>query len=218
MNRAKVLSILLREKLVVIIRLTDPEDADAIVTALIAGGVKAIEITSNTPGYAKKISQLRADHPDLLIGAGTITSEALADEAVTAGAQFLVTPNTCSQTVKRAHQLDVPVVMGAMTPTDVVQASNAGADIIKLFPSGELGPAYLKSLAHGPFLHTPFFPVGSVDEHNIRQWMDAGACGVGVGGRLATPVTNPAEADALTQKAAGIIADLKHYPTFKVTS
>ncbi|WP_041522691.1 bifunctional 4-hydroxy-2-oxoglutarate aldolase/2-dehydro-3-deoxy-phosphogluconate aldolase [Gilvimarinus agarilyticus] len=217
MNREQALSILLREKLVVIIRLTKPEDADAIVAALLGGGVKAVEITSNTPGYAQKISQLRKKHPELLIGAGTITSVALADEAVAAGAQFLVTPNTCRQLVKRAHQLDVPAVMGAMTPTDVVQATAAGADIVKLFPSGELGPGYLTSLARGPFIGTPFFPVGGVDEHNARQWMEAGACGVGVGGRLAAPVSSPADAEALTQKAARIVADLKNYPTFEVT-
>lgn len=216
MNREAVRQQLLQEKLVVIIRLKNPDDANAIVGALIKGGVKAIEITSNTPGYGEKIAELRELHPRLLIGAGTITTPELARQAIGRGAQFLVTPNTCEETLKAAHQLDVPVVMGAMTPTDVVRASNAGADIIKLFPSGELGPGYLASLARGPFLNTPFFPVGSVDEHNVRQWMDAGACGVGIGGRLAAPIANQAEADALAEKVAGIIADLQDYPRFEV--
>ncbi|MBU2886398.1 bifunctional 4-hydroxy-2-oxoglutarate aldolase/2-dehydro-3-deoxy-phosphogluconate aldolase [Gilvimarinus agarilyticus] len=217
MNRQTILQKLLREKLVVIIRLKQADDANAIVEALMNGGVKAIELTSNTPQYKEKITELRHKYPNLLVGAGTVTSSDLAREAIDAGAQFLVTPNTCANIVAVAHEREVPVIMGAMTPTDVVQATNVQADIIKLFPSGELGPGYLASLARGPFLHTPFFPVGGVNVNNVRQWMDAGACGVGVGGGLAAPVHSPAQAEALTQKAAGIINDLNDYPTFEVT-
>ncbi|WP_020208689.1 bifunctional 4-hydroxy-2-oxoglutarate aldolase/2-dehydro-3-deoxy-phosphogluconate aldolase [Gilvimarinus chinensis] len=217
MNRKVILQQLLHEKLVIIIRLKQVDDADAIVKALVEGGVKAIEITSNTPDYTRKITEIRLKYPELTVGAGTITSVKLALEAINAGAQFLVTPHTCPQIAVISHEREVPVIMGAMTPTDIVLASNAKADIIKLFPSGELGPEYLASLARGPFLNTPFFPVGGVTPDNIRQWMNAGACGVGVGGALAAPVNTPAEVEALTQRAAAIINDLKDYPTFEVT-
>lgn len=216
-KRTQTSAQLLREKLVIIIRLTQVDDADAITDALAAGGAKAIEITSNTPNYTTKIGQLKERYPSLLIGAGTITSAQLVDEAVAAGAEFIVTPNTNEEIVTRAHELDVPVVMGAFSPSDIVNATRYGADIIKLFPSGELGPGYLKSLSKGPFIGTPFFAVGGVSDKNACSWMEAGACGVGVGGQLAAPVPTPEAAAELTARVAKLVSDLGDYPAFQVT-
>ena len=175
-------------------------------------GVGAVEITSNTPGYQNAITQARARYPNMLVGAGTITDVALVDEATKAGAQFLVTPNTSADVVQHAHSLQVPVVMGALTPTDVVNATQAKADIVKLFPAGAMGTGYLKDLAKGPFLETVFFPVGGIDEHNFEQWMQSGAAGIGIGGALASPVKNEEEANALSAKVRTIVETLKNYP------
>lgn len=207
--RDRTVKQILNERLVVIIRVDDPGEIPAIVQCLVDGGARAIEITSNTPGYASAVSSLREVYPDLLIGAGTITSPALAEEAIAAGAQFLVTPNTRPEMVDVAHLHDVPVIMGAMTPSDVVVATEAGADIVKLFPAGALGTDYLKSLARGPFLDTVFFAVGGVDEHNLGQWITNGAEGVGIGGSLAAPVRSPDEATRLTGRIRQIVEQLR---------
>ena len=185
---------MLLHKLVVIIRVEDPEDIPPIVACMVESGVEAMEITSNTPGWRAAVSAMRQAYPDLLFGAGTILNVELAEQAIAAGAQFLVTPNTNADVVAHAHQHGIPVVMGAMTPTEVAEAMNAGADIVKLFPAGTLGTDYLKSLARGPYLDTVFFAVGGVDEHNLESWMENGAAGVDIGGSLAAPV--PTEDDA----------------------
>ncbi|ABG41156.1 2-keto-3-deoxy-phosphogluconate aldolase [Paraglaciecola sp. T6c] len=203
---------LITEKLVVIIRVKDPMDIPPIIACMHDAGVGAVEITSNTPGYQNAITQARARYPNMLVGAGTITDVALVDEAIKAGAQFLVTPNTSIEVVQRAHKLNVPVVMGALTPTDVVNATQAKADIVKLFPAGAMGPGYLKDLAKGPFLDTIFFPVGGINEHNFETWMQSGATGIGIGGALASPVKNEKEAHALTAKVRAIVATLENYP------
>lgn len=206
--KKQILKKLLDDRLVAIIRVEDPGEIGRIVECLVEGGVESIEITSNTPGYLGAISTLREEYPQLLIGAGTITSPVLAEESVKAGAQFLVTPNTHAAVVSTAHAHGVPVIMGAMTPTEVVEAQEAKADIIKLFPAGALGPDYLKSLAGGPFLGTAFFAVGGVDEHNVEKWMKSGAAGVGVGGSLARPVSSPSEAEKLIERVQTLVQRL----------
>lgn len=198
-------------KLVVIIRVEDPLDIPPIVTCMVESGVEAIEITSNTPGWQEAVSAMRRTYPDLLFGAGTILDVELAEKAIAAGAQFLVTPNTNADVVAYAHRHEVPVVMGAMTPTEVAEAMNAGADIVKLFPAGTLGAAYLKSLARGPYLDTVFFAVGGVDEHNLENWMESGAAGVGIGGSLAAPVPTEADAASLKKRVSLIRKTLNKY-------
>ena len=207
MSRDEVRQRLIREKLVVIIRVTDPNDIPPIIACMHKAGVGAVEITSNTPDYQNAITQARTHYPDMLIGAGTITDISLVDEATKAGAQFLVTPNTSADVVRHAHSLNVPVVMGALTPTDVVNATQAKADIVKLFPAGVMGTGYLKDLAKGTF-----FPVGGIDEHNYQQWMQNGAAGIGIGGALASPVRSEEAAEALITKVAAIVETLKKYP------
>lgn len=198
--RERTVKRMLDHRLVVIIRVAGPDDIPPIVACLVGGGAEVIEITSNTPGWKHAVAQMRREHPDLLFGAGTITSTTLAEEAIAAGAQFLVTPNTRPEVVEFAHRHGVPVVMGAMTPTEVADAVDANADIVKLFPASTLGPGHLKSLAAGPFLDTVFFAVGGVDEHNLPQWIENGAAGVGIGGSLAAPVPTAEDAKLLAAR------------------
>ncbi|MCU4675623.1 bifunctional 4-hydroxy-2-oxoglutarate aldolase/2-dehydro-3-deoxy-phosphogluconate aldolase [Catenovulum sp. 2E275] len=209
MNKQQIIEQMFKQKLVVIIRVEQPEQIDGIVENLLTAGVGILEITSNTPGFASKITQLREQYPNLIVGAGTITTVEIAEQAKAAGAQFLVTPNTCKQVGAFANEHNLPVLMGAFTPTDVVEAKKAGADVVKLFPAEPIGPEYLKALAKGPFLDTAFFPVGGIDQDNFEQWIDAGAKGLGIGGALAKPVETEVEKQQLIAGVSKIVNRLK---------
>ncbi len=172
-----------QHKLVAIIRLSEQGEVQTTIDCLVEGGVKVLEITSNTPGFAEEISSAREQYPAILIGAGTILNTLLAEQAIEAGAQFLVTPNVSKNIVDCAHNADIPVLMGALTPTEIVAAINANADIIKLFPGGELGLEYYRGIK-GPFDQVDFFAVGGLGIDNFQAWFEEGIAGVGIGNAL----------------------------------
>lgn len=185
MKRAEIVKILKTEKIVAIVRMKEQLEVPAFINSLIKGGIKALEITSNTPGFSEEIANARNRYRqfDVLIGAGTVTDVYIAKEAIEAGAQFLVTPNTNIEVIKVAHAHDIPVLMGAVTPTEVYVAIENGADIIKLFPAGSLGINYFKAIK-APLDKVDFFVVGGINLYNIKDWMEAGAAGVGLGSVL----------------------------------
>ncbi|MEH6760100.1 MAG: bifunctional 4-hydroxy-2-oxoglutarate aldolase/2-dehydro-3-deoxy-phosphogluconate aldolase [Maribacter arcticus] len=185
MKRAEIVKIIKKEKIVAIVRMKEQLEVPAFINSLIKGGIKALEITSNTPGFSEEIANARNLHSQsgVLIGAGTVTNIEIAKEAIKAGAQFLVTPNTNIEVIKIAHTHDIPVLMGAVTPTEVCVAIENGADIIKLFPAGSLGINYFKSIK-APLDKIDFFVVGGINLSNIKDWMEAGASGVGLGSVL----------------------------------
>ena len=183
MKRKEVTNIILNAKLVVVIRTKDATEVPLIIAALVDAGVKVMEVTSNTPDFEKEIERARTQYPEILIGAGTIVSETLSKKAIDAGAQFLVTPSVEPEVAEYAHLKDVPVLMGAYSPTDVSLAIKAQADIVKLFPADILGIPYMKALI-GPFDHVPFFAVGGIGIENAKDWIQAGARGLGIGGKL----------------------------------
>lgn len=187
MNRAQIVEIIKQEKLIGIVRLKEQSNVMALVGNLIKGGVAILEITSNTPGFSNEISQARKLYPHVLIGAGTVTNPQIADGAIRAGAQFLVTPNVNKGVIEIAHKNNIPVLMGAATPTEICTAVENGADLIKLFPAGDLGIDYFRSIK-AALDKVDFFAVGGIDLSNLKDWMDAGAAGVGVGGALTKPV------------------------------
>jgi 2-dehydro-3-deoxyphosphogluconate aldolase/(4S)-4-hydroxy-2-oxoglutarate aldolase len=185
MKRAEIVKIIKKEKIVAIVRMKEQIEVPAFINSLINGGIKVLEITSNTPGFSEEIANARSLHSQsgVLIGAGTVTNIEIAKEAIKAGAQFLVTPNTNIEVIKIAHTHDIPVLMGAVTPTEVCVAIENGADIIKLFPAGSLGINYFKSIK-APLNKVDFFVVGGINLSNIKDWMEAGAAGVGLGSVL----------------------------------
>ncbi|MEH6747489.1 MAG: bifunctional 4-hydroxy-2-oxoglutarate aldolase/2-dehydro-3-deoxy-phosphogluconate aldolase [Maribacter arcticus] len=185
MKRAEIVKIIKKEKIVAIVRMKEQLEVPAFINSLIKGGIKALEITSNTPGFSEEIANARNLYSKfgVLIGAGTVTNIEIAKEAIKAGAQFLVTPNTNIEVIKIAHTHDIPVLMGAVTPTEVCVAIENGADIIKLFPAGSLGINYFKSIK-APLDKIDFFVVGGINLSNIKDWMEAGASGVGLGSVL----------------------------------
>ncbi len=187
MNREEIVNKIKAEKLVVIIRLKQQKYVPEVVKALVTGGVKVLEITSNTPGYLEEIKRVREMYPNILVGAGTIKNTTLATEALNAGAQFLVTPNTNVDVIPVAHEKDAPVLMGSVTPTEICNAVEEGADIVKLFPSAAMGIDYFKAVK-GPLDSVSFFAVGGIGVDSIQEWKDAGTAGFGLGGNLVKPI------------------------------
>lgn len=209
MKKEKILYRLLEEKIISIVRLKNGEMTSSVIDHLIQGGIKTLEVTSNTPNFDVEISKARKKYPDVLIGAGTITTPQLALKAIQAGAQFLVTPNTNKAVVDVAKKADIPVVMGALTPTEIANAIDFGADIIKLFPANKFGTAYFKSLK-GPFSRTNFFAVGGIGIANMGDWFESGIDGVGIGSTLVpSEVATEEDLNAIKISASKFVERLK---------
>jgi len=184
-SKAVVLHQLVADGLVPVIRADSAAIALRIVEALVDGGIRTLEITMTVPDALDAIGSV-ADRfgASVLLGAGTVTSRALAEGAIDAGAEFLVTPCVVPEVIAVAKQRDVAVLPGAMTPTEVFTAWSLGGDIIKIFPASNVGGAsYLKALK-GPFPQIPLCPTGGVNLQTIGDFMKAGASAVGVGGEL----------------------------------
>lgn len=170
--------------LVAVLRGPSAELTVQMVEALIAGGVLGIEITYTTPDAAQVVRTLQQRYGDqILLGMGTLTRPAQAEEARAAGAQFLVSPH-CEPTLAQAMiATGLPVMIGALTPTEVERAHRLGADIVKIFPASAIGPGYLRAL-RGPFPDIPLMPTGGVTVENVAEWFAAGAVAVGAGSEL----------------------------------
>lgn len=173
-----------------VIRGKSPEDALEISRYAIKGGIKNIEITYTTPKASEVITKLSdefSNTPEVVIGAGTVMTTELAQEAIEAGAKFLVSPHfspSIQEVAKIANTLYFP---GCATTTEIVSAQEAGCKIIKLFPGGVLGPGFIKDV-HGPIPQVDVMPSGGVSIDNVADWKAAGACAVGVGSALAAKV------------------------------
>lgn len=146
-----------------------------------AAGLTALEITMNTPGAEKIVTEYIPAVPgDKLLGMGTIRTLDEAKRAVAAGAMFLVTPNLDTRVIEYANAENIPIVVGALTPSEIFTAWSAGADMVKVFPCGALGgPAYIRDI-RGPFEHIPLCAVGGVSLKNLPEYFEAGAAAVGV--------------------------------------
>ncbi|SER00786.1 2-dehydro-3-deoxyphosphogluconate aldolase / (4S)-4-hydroxy-2-oxoglutarate aldolase [Hyunsoonleella jejuensis] len=185
MKREDIAAIIKKERVIAIVRTKEQLQIPELIQDLVEGGIKVIEITSNTPRYLEEIAKAKKRYAnfDIIIGAGTVTNVQIANAAIKAGAQFLVTPNTNTEVLALAHHNNIPVAMGALTPTEICLAAGYGADIIKLFPAGDLGISYFKSVK-APLDTITFFVVGGINLSNIEEWIAAGISGVGLGAAL----------------------------------
>jgi 2-dehydro-3-deoxyphosphogluconate aldolase / (4S)-4-hydroxy-2-oxoglutarate aldolase len=166
-----------------VLRGPDPDRTLTGIDALVAGGVTGIEVTYTTPDAATVIAEACRRHPAALVGAGTLLRAEQADEAVAAGAAFLVSPGTRTDLARAMLATDAVVMTGALTPSEVMEAVEFEVTAVKIFPASLGGPAYLKSL-RGPFPDVAFMPTGGVSAANLGEWFDAGAFAVGAGGEL----------------------------------
>lgn len=167
-----------------VLRAPTAESALLACDALVAGGVTGLEITYSTPDVATVIATLADRYGDTIyLGAGTITRAAQAVEATEAGARFLVSPGTLPELVLAMQATGATVMSGALTPSEVMLATELGVDVIKIFPASLGGPGYLKSLK-GPFPDAVLMPTGGVTPGNLGDWFRAGAVAVGAGSDL----------------------------------
>lgn len=188
--REQVIQAILEHKIVAIVRGAEEDKVPKIAQALYDGGIHLMEVTFNQKDPDSFVNTQNAIRnsiarmgDQMLIGAGTVTSVSLVEAAKEAGAQYIVSPDTDEDVIRRTVELGMVSLPGAYTATEAKKAHNAGADFVKLFPCIEGAPAYLKALC-APLSNIRFLAVGGVNADNCAAFMKAGACGVGVGGCL----------------------------------
>jgi 2-dehydro-3-deoxyphosphogluconate aldolase / (4S)-4-hydroxy-2-oxoglutarate aldolase len=187
--------------IVPVIRASSPDEARFAADAIYEGGISVAEITMTVPGALAVISELARNVPGVLIGAGTVLNAESARRCLEAGAQFLVSPGLHLKTVEHAVHHNVLIIAGALTPTEIMAAWEAGADFVKVFPCSSVGgPSYLRALK-GPFPDIPLVPTGGVNLETAQEFLREGAAALGVGGELILK-------DALKTRDAARLRDL----------
>ena len=187
MNREATLKRIVDGGIVAVVRSESGASLVRVVRALAEGGVVAAEVTFTVPDAIEVIRQVRAEVGDsIVLGAGTVLDPETARAALLAGAEYIVAPTVNLDVIRLCRRYDKAVLPGAFTPTEVLTAWEAGADIVKVFPADVGGPAYLKAL-HGPLPQVRLMPTGGVDLSTAESFLKAGACCLGVGGALVDP-------------------------------
>ncbi|MDR3122145.1 MAG: bifunctional 4-hydroxy-2-oxoglutarate aldolase/2-dehydro-3-deoxy-phosphogluconate aldolase [Clostridiales bacterium] len=188
--RERVISQILEGKLIAIVRGMEEEKILPIAEAIRAGGIAMLEVTFNQAkpesfaATARAIRSVRKAYGDQgFAGAGTVLTEEQLLLAAEAGAQYIISPDTNPAIIRKTRELGLVSIPGAMTASECVSAHNAGADFVKIFPLGNLGPGYLKAI-RAPLSHIRFLGVGGISEKNIGEYLAVGAAGFGVGGNL----------------------------------
>ncbi|QQO08438.1 bifunctional 4-hydroxy-2-oxoglutarate aldolase/2-dehydro-3-deoxy-phosphogluconate aldolase [Breznakiella homolactica] len=185
-RKEQFLRILGETKIIAVVRTDSQSDMVPVMHALYKGGVKIIEITSTSPNYLETIGSLKnafGDFDDVFIGAGTILDAAMAGEAVSRRADFIVSPVFEKDVVAGCRDKGIPVMAGCMTPTEIYAAWKAGSDVIKTFPGGICTPGFYRDLA-GPFPQIKMMPTGNVNTETAPEYIRAGAVAVGIGKAL----------------------------------
>ena len=183
-TRTRTVEQILQAGIVAVIRLNEPEKLQAVVDAIAQGGIRALEVTMTVPGAVELIRRLALTMPpEFVLGAGTVVDRETALRVIDAGAQFVVSPVFRTTVIEACHERDVPALPGCFTPTEILDAWDAGADVVKVFPATALGPAFFKDV-RGPLPHVKLMPTGGVTLENAGDWIRAGAVAVGVGTAL----------------------------------
>jgi 2-dehydro-3-deoxyphosphogluconate aldolase/(4S)-4-hydroxy-2-oxoglutarate aldolase len=173
--------------IVAVIRLREPAKLRAVVDALATGGVRALEVTMTVPGAVGLIRDLSAGLPaDFWLGAGTVLDAVTARAVIDAGARFVVSPVFRRELIAACHERNVLAMPAGFSPTEILEAHDAGADVVKVFPATALGPQFIKDL-RGPLPHLKLMPTGGVTPENAGRWIAAGAALVGVGSAILDP-------------------------------
>jgi 2-dehydro-3-deoxyphosphogluconate aldolase/(4S)-4-hydroxy-2-oxoglutarate aldolase len=192
MKKEAILSKLRTEKVVALIRAESPDGLLDCAKALAEGGLTSIELTMTTPGAIRMLEKASAELPEFLFGLGTVLDAETARAGILAGATFIVTPALRPDVITLCRRYSVPVFSGAFTPTEIVNAWEAGADAAKVFPAEFFGPAYIKSIK-APLPHIELLPTGGVNAENVGDFLKAGAFATAAGSSLV-------EAKALKEK------------------
>src|SRR5947207_3253180 len=195
---------------VAVIRLRDPGKLRAVVDALMAGGIKALEVTMTVPGAVDLIRGLAPTLPEgFLLGAGTVVNATMAHAVIGAGAQFVISPVFRREIIVACHGHDVPAMPGCFTPTEILDAHDAGADIVKIFPATTLGPQYIKDV-RAPLPQVKLMPTGGVSPENAGDWIRAGAVAVAAGSQvLDAKAIESGRFEVITENARRIVANVR---------
>jgi len=201
MDKQQVRDQILEIGVVPVVRAASAAEARLAAQAVCDGGIPIVEITMTVPGAVDVIRELRRSAPaSVLIGAGTVLDAEAARRCLDAGAQFLVSPGLNLPTIEFAARSGILMLAGALTPTEVITAWNAGSDFVKVFPCGQVGGAkYIKALK-GPLPQIPLVPTGGVNLNTAAEFIEAGAAALGIGGELV-------QADALKSGKAEVIVE-----------
>lgn len=185
------------------VRVSSSADAFFVAETVIGNGIPVVEVTMTVPDALEIVSGLRKRHPEAVIGAGTVFDPVIARRCIDAGAMFITSPGFDERIVQTAREANVAAIPGALTPTEVMAALRAGADMLKIYPCSQVGgPSYIKAL-HAPFPHVPFIASGGVTQQTAMQFIEAGAAALGVGKDLVPHA-------AVTQRKADWIRELVH--------
>lgn len=200
-------------KLIAIVRGVEPDTCLKIAEALYAGGFRLMEITydqkhpENWESTAQTIGAVaKAYAGKMYVGAGTVTCNELVELTHKYGGQFIISPDANEDVIRRTCELGMVSIPGVLTPTEVMTAHRAGADFVKLFPAGSLGPGYVKAVK-APISHVDMLVVGGIDENNVADFLAVGAAGAGIGGNLVNKKwVEAGEFDKITEIARLLVA------------
>ena len=184
MRKEDVLAELRKIGLVPVLRASSVDKALALASAIADGGVTVLEVTMTVPGAIEVMRRLAQERPDILIGAGTVLDPETARMCILEGAQFVVSPALNIATIEMCHRYSIAVLPGALTPTEIVTAWQAGADVVKVFPASALGGAKYLTALKGPLPQVELIPTGGVSLATAKEFLQAGAFALGVGSDL----------------------------------
>jgi len=206
MDKTQLLQDILDSGVVAIVRLDSTDNLIKVAEAIREGGVRHIEFTMTMPGALAIVEQAsKTFGDDVVMGAGTVLDAETARAAILAGARFIVAPNLNPDVIAMCNRYSVISMPGALTPTEVMQAWDAGADVVKIFPASEFGPSYIKALK-APLPQVKLAPVGGVSLDNVSEWIKMGSSCVGVGSALVnSKLIADGDWQALTDRAKGFI-------------
>jgi 2-dehydro-3-deoxyphosphogluconate aldolase / (4S)-4-hydroxy-2-oxoglutarate aldolase len=209
MNRSTVVSAIEAMKVVAVIRLRDAGKLRAVVDALAAGGVRALEVTMTVPNAIGLIREIAGSLPaGFLLGAGTVIDGDTARAVIDAGAQFVVSPVFRQEVLRACQEREIAVMPGCFSPTEILAAHDAGADIIKVFPATMLGPQFIRDV-RAPLPQVKLMPTGGVTIDNAGEWIRAGAAAVGIGSALVDAgAIDRGEFGVITDKARRVLASV----------
>jgi 2-dehydro-3-deoxyphosphogluconate aldolase / (4S)-4-hydroxy-2-oxoglutarate aldolase len=184
MNKKQILDEILKRKAVAVLRVKEQEKLKKVIQAIDAGGVSVAEITMTVPNAIKLIEKMTKELDEhIIIGVGSVLNKQVAEDAIKAGAKYVVSPILKKEIIEIAQKYDVPVMPGCFTPTEIYSAFEMGADIAKVFPADIVGMPFFKAIL-APMPHLKLMPTGGVSLTNASDWIKAGACAVGIGSAL----------------------------------
>ncbi len=210
MNRDEVKKAIIKSRVIAVLRAESPEIAREIAHAYIEAGLGTIELTTSIPGWETALEKVVADHTgDAIIGLGTVTSAIDAIQAISIGAEYIVSPFTSQDIIEAVNVRSVPVIPGASTPTEIWTAYDYGADMVKIFPAASLGgPKHIKALL-APMPHWELIPTGGVTPENAMDYFRAGAVAVGLGANMAPgDLLGKRDWDGITESVSGFLGKL----------